>query len=76
MGGDWESGYVPSGMEVFQYCNEHGCTGVYRLNVTLYVYGVYWVAMKNVLHTACLGQESSKNTDSRDKFLPQPKTGF
>lgn len=58
MGGDWESGYLPSGTEVFQYCNEHGCTGAYRLNVTLYVHGVYWAAMKTVFHTVCRGQES------------------
>lgn len=37
-GGGWEIGYLLFRMEVFQDFNDHGCTGVYRLNDTLYVY--------------------------------------
>lgn len=37
-GGGWEIGYLLFRMEVFQDFNDHGCTGAYRLNDTLYVY--------------------------------------
>ena len=61
-------------MKVFQYFKEHSYTGVYRLNVTLYVTSV--LGSNERFPTVCHGQDSLKNIDLDDKFLTQTSVGF